>query len=203
MTGLITAVVLFSCQREDTCLEDTRALVNINLYRLVDGEPEDTTITLSVNLLPAADTVPYDSVTRKALSLPLSNLAESSGFVFTFYIPVIDSIPDTLKLFTRSVTRMELDTLWEGDTFSLSPHMLTDTVWRDTIVQVQKVSYTVLNDTLYVHFGRKLQMISEACGFTYYYTLETIEHTRHVITNIIISDAEITTRDDENVKILF
>lgn len=185
-------LALISCTTE-SCIEATLSRVNINFYQLVNEKEEDTTLqNLSVNTLPAQDSILYDSLNLKTVSLPLSQLAESSGFVFTFSMPDTSYIEDTIVLIDRIDSTLLADMQWQVDTF-----------WRDSIFPVEVVEFYPLNDTLIFHYKSELGMITDECGFTHTYTLTEIEHTNNTIINIIISDAEITNRDAENIKIFF
>lgn len=197
-------LLFISCTREDPCIEPTTAYLNIGFYHLVNGAEEDTTlIGLSVHHLPAGDTILYDSVSAKAISLPLSQLADYSRFVFTFSIPQTIIIPDTVQVVEWIGTRFVPDTISIQDTFTIQYIPVADTIWVDSVFQVPSVVYHLQNDTVQFAYTRELYMISKACGFTHYSALTDILNTNYIIGNIQISDAEINLSDEENIKIFF
>jgi len=59
-------------------------------------------------------------------------------------------------------------------------------------------------DTLTFIYTRNLKFVSNACGYTYTYTLQQVAATHHTIDSIAIGDPEVTTKAlSEHVKIFF
>lgn len=53
-------------------------------------------------------------------------------------------------------------------------------------------------DTLNFYYQRKLQFLSNACGYTYFYALGTVNSTRHNIDSVLITNPSVT--NDVNTK---
>ena len=47
-------------------------------------------------------------------------------------------------------------------------------------------------DTMTFHYQRQLNFLSNACGYTYFYTLDTVLTTRHNIDSVIITNTGVT-----------
>ena len=60
-------------------------------------------------------------------------------------------------------------------------------------------------DTLTFFYGRKLQFISNACGYTYFFSLQRINTTKHNIDSVAINNADVTSNANtpEHVQIFF
>lgn len=71
-------------------------------------------------------------------------------------------------------------------TISLSP--LTDTcTW---LLKTDSTSLT--NDTFQLAYSRQLQFLSNACGYTYFYTLNSFHSTYHNIDSVFITNPSVT-----------
>jgi hypothetical protein len=62
-------------------------------------------------------------------------------------------------------------------------------------------------DTLRFFYGRRLQFLSNACGYTYFFTLDSIHFTKNTIDTILIVNHDVTTdantKPYEHVQIVF
>jgi hypothetical protein len=47
-------------------------------------------------------------------------------------------------------------------------------------------------DTLTFFYQRKVQFISNACSFAYFYTLDSVQTTRHMIDSLLITNTNVT-----------
>lgn len=58
-------------------------------------------------------------------------------------------------------------------------------------------------DTLTVKYRRERHFVSAGCGFTTFYTLDTVYATRHYIDSIILQTPTINTNNAKNLKIYY
>lgn len=60
-------------------------------------------------------------------------------------------------------------------------------------------------DTLKFYYRRKLQFLSNACGFTHFYTLDSVVNTRYQIDSVKITNADVdqNASSRENIQIFF
>jgi hypothetical protein len=59
-------------------------------------------------------------------------------------------------------------------------------------------------DTLSFYYDRRLQFISNACGYSYYYSLQRVNSTRHSIDSVKIKDADVNNNaNTEHVQIYY
>ena len=63
---------------------------------------------------------------------------------------------------------------------------------------IQADSSLGLYDTLAFYYARKLQYISDGCGYTYFFDLNKIIHTQHQIDSIAIINSEVNTNANTN-----
>lgn len=63
---------------------------------------------------------------------------------------------------------------------------------------IQTDSSLGILDTLDFYYKRKLQYISDGCGYTYFFDLNNIKHTKHQIDSIALINSEINTNVNTN-----
>jgi hypothetical protein len=109
------------------------------------------------------------------------------------YIPNValpaDSAPPVSIFFplTAANTTGKLYTAQSAYTLSLSP-AADSAVWE----YVTDTSYNTPSDTLTFHYQRNRQFLSNACGYAYYYYIDSIKITNHNIDSVRITDANVT-----------
>lgn len=57
-------------------------------------------------------------------------------------------------------------------------------------------------DTISFHYSNNLIFISQACGFTYHFHVDSFKSTRNIIDTILTSSGTVTTEEYENFKVL-
>ena len=60
-----------------------------------------------------------------------------------------------------------------------------------------------VNDTLTFRYSGSFNLISKECGYTYYFTLDTVLTTNNIIDSVAITKKTITTLNEENIRIYF
>jgi hypothetical protein len=119
--------------------------------------------------------------------------------------PITDSTTvDTLLPHPIWITVDSLDTLKYGaktSNFSLLLSSITDSCRYALQPDTALVSF----DTITFYYDRRLQFISNACGFTYFYTLKTLKSTTHNIDSVKINNADVNQNAStpEHVQIYF
>jgi hypothetical protein len=79
-------------------------------------------------------------------------------------------------------------------TFTLSLSNIADSsVWI-----IRPDSAFLLEDTFTIYYQRQLRFLSNSCGYTNYYNLDSIHFTRHALDSARINHADVTT--DANVE---
>jgi hypothetical protein len=58
-------------------------------------------------------------------------------------------------------------------------------------------------DTIILHYKRSLQFVSSGCGFTTFYTIDTVYSTYHYIDSISVANNKIITTNATNLKIYY
>lgn len=74
---------------------------------------------------------------------------------------------------------------------SLSP-FADSCKWGIIADSTKLVAGIELLDTLTFHYQRQLNFLSNACGYTYFYTLDTVNTTNHNIDSVIITNTGVT-----------
>jgi hypothetical protein len=102
-----------SCTKEDFCINDVVAYLNIGFYTWQNGERMTKTIKKFTANGISSDSLIYNSKSNvKTIALPLSNRSDSSKFIFTFIVeipaeneedpPVNQTFTDTIDfIYTR------------------------------------------------------------------------------------------------------
>jgi len=60
-----------------------------------------------------------------------------------------------------------------------------------------------VTDTITFRYSSYPHLISRECGYTFYHIIETPVFTRHIIENIIVNNRNITTVNEENIRIFY
>lgn len=69
---------------------------------------------------------------------------------------------------------------------------------------LQPDSAIAIKDTLSFYYQRQLHFLSNACGYTYFYHLDSVSTTRNAIDSVRLEAADITNNANvENVKLIF
>lgn len=74
---------------------------------------------------------------------------------------------------------------------SLSP-FADSCQWAIIADSTKLVTGAEVFDTLTFRYQRQLNFLSNACGYTYFYTLDTVNTTRHNIDSVIITNTSVT-----------
>ncbi len=102
-----------SCTKENFCIDDVVAYLNMGFYTWQNGERVTKTIKKFTAYGVSMDSLIYNSKSNvKTIALPLSNLSDTSKFIFTFIIempaeneeepPVNQTFTDTIDfIYTR------------------------------------------------------------------------------------------------------
>ena len=65
------------------------------------------------------------------------------------------------------------------------------------------ISSVELNDTITFNYKSIPYFVSEECGAMFYYKIESLSHTQHLVDSVVIIDSMITNVDIERIKIYF
>lgn len=69
---------------------------------------------------------------------------------------------------------------------------------------LQPDSGASLKDTLTFSYTRRLEFLSNACGYTYFFNLQQVRHTRHLIDSVRINNFDITNNaSTEHLRVYF
>jgi hypothetical protein len=189
------AHIIGACSTDEFCAEPTEALANLRFYNRVGRILHDTTVLgFSVSGLNISDSLLYDSVSASSFKLPFSATSQSISFILTF------SIPDTLYLIDTVETGNQITKRFQENmikTLAISKFALADSITIDTIPY-----FYYAYDTLSFFYTQLLQFISQSCGYIYNYQVDSVHSTTHVIDTVIINSANITTKGNENFKVL-
>ncbi len=60
-----------------------------------------------------------------------------------------------------------------------------------------------VTDTIRIVYTSRPALVSKECGYTFYHTVGDISATRNIIDNIIIRNRNITTVNEENIRIFY
>ena len=82
--------------------------------------------------------------------------------------------------------------------FFIMSFIIHDTLYVPDTVPIYYYEY----DTLSFFYSPVLYYISKSCGFTYHYQVDSVETTNNIIDTIMINSGLITTKENENFKIL-
>jgi hypothetical protein len=202
---LFCTLFLTSCSTGNICVETPQTYLNAGFYQVVNGEEKDTSLQdFTAFGIPGTDSLLYDEADNiSAISLPLSPLDDQCSFVFSFSIPDTVYRPDTVQVVDRIDIIYELDTVYLQDTFNIIFEPVDDTVWMDSIFLAPELISYKLYDTVSISYQRKLTLVSEECGFTYYFNIRDISATSNVIKANSVTNSAITLSEDENVKLRF
>ena len=77
------------------------------------------------------------------------------------------------------------------------PLYAQDTV-RKFVIRINGV-----NDTMTYSYTSNVHLISRECGYTYYFTLDSITYTRNNIDSVSIVKKTVTTLNEENIRIYY
>ena len=60
-----------------------------------------------------------------------------------------------------------------------------------------------VNDTISFTYSTYLHMLSKACGYTFYHTIETPVYSTNIIDTVIVNKNTITSLSEENIRIYY
>lgn len=85
--------------------------------------------------------------------------------------------------------------------FSLTLNPIADS----TRYAIQPDSTASIQDTITFYYGRRLQFLSNACGYTYFYTLQNIRTTLHNIDSVRLRNDEVNgnANTPDHVQVFF
>ena len=195
-TVIILIISLFiACTTDEFCAEPTESLARLKFYSRVGSLLNDTTVPgFSVTGIIDYDSLLYDSVNTKSIDLPFSASANSSSFIMSFSIPDTLYVSDTIHTNTLLASINIKTWTHNNQKRVLEP---VDTIVIDTIPNPY-----YLYDTISFFYSPVLYFISQACGFTYHYRVDSVQSTNNVIDTILINSDLITTKGNENFKVL-
>jgi len=105
--------------------------------------------------------------------------------------------PDSLTIYG-----LDLDTLKIYDNAKkVEPALLPlndATISCSFIIKINEMT-----DTIELIYNSYPHLISKECGYTYYHNLDTIKHTTNAIDYIFINKSNITTVNEENIRIFY
>jgi hypothetical protein len=106
--------------------------------------------------------------------------------------------PDSLTLYGLNMENSKLYNKNTGVQPALIP-LNPATVSSTFIIKINNIT-----DTLEFRYNSYPHLISKECGFTYYHSLDTDRlFTKHAIINIYIGNRNITTVNEENIRIFY
>jgi hypothetical protein len=143
----MTALLIMSCARNTACDESLNSSVNLQFYRITDGEEE---------------TASFDNITAYGLN--------SNSLIY--------DLKDSL-----SSVFLPLNQLQDNCIFVLSIESIVDTLWFD--------------------YTRKLDFISENCGYAMRFSITSMEATHHLIDSISIINPVVNNNESENIKVFY
>lgn len=132
----------------------------------------------------------YDSIIVD--SAGLRTVKDSTVILPSPYVGALDS---------NKVTFTYYGILSRNSQFAISLSPVTDSCkW---IISPDSTSAATGNfDTLTFYYDRKLQFLSNACGYTYYYNLHSVQTTYHMIDSVIIKNFSVTSNANiEHIKV--
>lgn len=192
---LLTSFQIIACSKDEFCAEPTESLAYLRFYSKVGRLLTDTSVIgFTVTGIIDYDSLLYDSVNTSTFKLPLSAARTSSSFIMSF------SIPDTLIV----TDTIDTDTLLTATALKKLNHsgQLNNASQTDTVVIDTTIFYYYKYDTISIYYLPVLYFISQSCGFTYHYQVDSVQSTKNVIDTIITNSGLITTKDNENFKVL-
>ncbi len=104
---------------------------------------------------------------------------------------------------TANILGLEKDTfLFENNTDLKAVPLLLDPDTTFTKLRLEfSLSDTIISDTVTFHHKNSPFFISMNCGCSMFYTLDTIEHTNNIITEIEIKNPSVTNEKKPNITI--
>ncbi len=117
-------------------------------------------------------------------------------------LPADTFLPKPLIGYADSPAVFLLDPQTQRFALVLSPHADQTAVW--VAPDSALIADPFQRDTLWIHYDRRLHFISNACGYTYHYSLKDLQFTRHQWDSVVIGDPEVTDNvNTEHVKIYY
>ena len=75
------------------------------------------------------------------------------------------------------------------------------------MLQIQACKFVIringINDTLEFSYSSYTYLLSKECGYTFFFTLDTVIHSSNIIDSISIEKKTITTFNEENMRIFY
>ena len=185
--------LIFSCSKDNYCASDVVAYLKLGFYTWSEGERVQFTVSKFTARGISSDSLIYSNASnKKTIELPLSNLSDTSRFVFTY---------------TFDYT--QIDTTWiVSDTLSLADSLsVIDTIFPQPVIHIDTLTFKkYLVDTLDIIYSRQMYLISPLCGFGYNYEIIEAFSTHHYIDSIRLANPSVTIIDKENednIEILY
>ena len=126
---------------------------------------------------------------------------ETESFVkASFYDTLTKNLqaPDSLTMYGLN---MDTNKLY-NQISNVQPALIPLNAARDTCIFIIRING--ITDTLEFIYSSYPHLISKECGYTYYHTLlDTPVFTKHAIINIYMSNINITTVNEENIRIFY
>lgn len=107
--------------------------------------------------------------------------------------------PDSITIYGLNMDTSKI----YNKALSIQPALIPLNASSDTSIFIFKING--ITDTVEFRYVSYPHLISKECGFTFYHNLDTIQpvYTRHAIDSIIIRKRNITTINEENIRIFY
>ena len=195
-------LVLNSCNDTAVCSEKIQRIMNVHFYSLKNGVEKDTTIkNFYATGTVRPDSMFYDSAAVSKIQLTLSPSQDMSEFIFS-NIYFTDSIFKTYDTIYVDTLVIAPDTLNGMDTLIIN----TDTTIKLPLIVPRMDTITLKHtptDKVTFYYNRRIFMLSPECGFTSDFDITGVTWTREAIDSVEVINPNLSTTDEENVKVYF
>lgn len=125
-------------------------------------------------------------------------IEETEAFMFTtFYEGSTAKAPKKLSLSGIGVTA---EPLYDKETSVKSAKIPLNP-------STNSCSYTmIINDsteTITINYNPELEIISQACGYSYFFDIQSVSSTNSIIDSIIVQNNKVTNTNAENIRIYY
>jgi hypothetical protein len=131
---------------------------------------------------------------------PLSCFEETEAFVKASFINNSTTKPQSPDSLTIYGVTMESVTLYDKSA-NVQPANLPLNPSAESCSFIVKING--ITDTVDIRYTSYPHLISKECGVTFYHNIDTIIHTKNTIDFIYITKGNITTVNEENIRIFY
>jgi hypothetical protein len=131
---------------------------------------------------------------------PQSCFEETESFLkASFYNNITQKLqaPDSLTIYGIN---MDSKTLY-NKSVKIQPAVIPLNASSENCTYIIKING--ITDTIYLRYSNYPHLISKECGYTYYHKIDTITFTTNTINFIYISKSNVTTINEENIRIFY